>query len=421
MVQQNQRLGLKYQPSLRMQQGLQMLQFPLTELSSYVAQQIVHNPFFDISSLEEDTFCSYRANFCDFSHPDSFFHHLFNQACQTFSENHDLIIAQYIIGNLSDQGLFLQDPEFVALHLEVSLEKVLKIWENIQEFHPLGVAAPSLQAYWLRNLRKTEHPRAYEIIANHYTLLANCEFVKLSHKLRCSLEDLRSILKKALSSIPWSPAAGYAKGKTDLLSPLPDVYLSHDGQVWQIQINGKGLPEIKLNNEIFALYETLSHSERKCLNQYLISAKWLIKNLRKRERTLFAIVEKIILYQEQYLLGEELIPRPLSVKILSRDLAFHESTIFRAIENKALATPIGILPMKHFLPKSVSQNSCCSKDLILRWIQEWIASEKSPLSDVDISRRIATQGISCARRTVAKYREQLNILPAHKRKQRFCI
>lgn len=131
---------------------------------------------------------------------------------------------------------------------------------------------------------------------------------------------------------------------------------------------------------------------------------------------MFSIVEKILPHQENFLLGKTSCPKPLSVKNLSEELPYHESTIFRAIENKTLAGPIGIIPLKHLFPRPISTSDSQSKETILQWIHQWVASETTPLSDADISKRISQQGIQCARRTVAKYRTQLKILPAHKRK-----
>ncbi|AFS21121.1 RNA polymerase sigma-54 factor [Chlamydia psittaci GR9] len=418
MFQHHQKLSLNYLPSLRMQQGLQMLQSPITELSSYILQQIIHNPFFDISSLEEEewsTCSSFPSVDASYSRPESLFSHLLTQVQQTFDRPEDLLIAQHIIGNLSDQGLFLSSPEELSLQLEVSLEAVNKVWKTIQYFHPLGIASPSLQDYWLLHLEGSPHTLAYKIIKEHYSLLINCDFLRIAKKCHCSPADLRHALKNALTTIPWCPAKGYASS-SNIQPALPDVYVAKKDRVWEIQISSKGLPPIKLNSEVFHIYEQLPREEKKTLTQQILSAKWLIKNLRKREQTLFSIVEKILPHQENFLLGKTSCPKPLSVKNLSEELPYHESTIFRAIENKTLAGPIGIIPLKHLFPRPVSTSDSQSKETILQWIHQWVTSETTPLSDADISKRISQQGIQCARRTVAKYRTQLKILPAHKRK-----
>ncbi|BAE80799.1 DNA-directed RNA polymerase sigma 54 [Chlamydia felis Fe/C-56] len=417
MFQQHQKLSLNYLPSLRMQQGLQMLQSPITELSSYVLQQIIHNPFFDLSSLEEEEWsaCSPLSSVdASYSRPESLFSHLLTQVQQTFDHAEDLLIAQHIIGNLSDQGLLLSPPEDLSLQLEVPLDSIHVVWQTIQHFHPLGIASPSLQDYWLLHLEGSSHQLAYKIIKEHYALLINCNFLRIAKKCRCTPADLKQALKNALATIPWCPAEGYAS-LSSTQPALPDVYVTKKQQGWEIQISSRGLPPIKLNSEVFHIYEQLPREEKKNLTQQILSAKWLIKNLRKREQTLFSIIEKILPHQEGFLLGKTSSPKPLSVKQLSEDLSYHESTIFRAIENKKLAAPIGIIPMKLLFPRAASDDSH-SKETILQWIHQWITSETTPLSDSDISERISKHGIQCARRTVAKYRAQLKILPAHKRK-----
>ncbi|WP_348663425.1 RNA polymerase factor sigma-54 [Chlamydia vaughanii] len=419
MFKQQQKLSLKYLPSLRMQQGLQMLQSPITELSTYVLQQIIHNPFFDLSSLEDDEWssCSSLPSIdTSYSRPESLFTHLLTQVEQTFNNAEDRTIAQHIIGNLSDQGLFLLSPEELSIQLDVSLQAVNNVQKAIQNFHPLGIGSSSLQEYWLFLLQNSPHQLAFKIIKEHYTLLINCDFPRIAKKCCCSPSQLRTALKEALSKIPWSPAEGYSSALPNIQPALPDVYVNHKQETWEIQISSRGLPPIKLNNEVFHLYEQLPEAEKKNLKQQILSAKWLIKNLRKREQTLFTIVEKILPHQESFLLGETSSPKPLSVKQLAEELSYHESTIFRAIENKTVAAPVGIIPMKQLFPRAAADNDVQSKETILQWIHQWIASETSPLSDADISARISEQGIQCARRTVAKYRSQLKILPAHKRR-----
>ncbi|SPN73886.1 RNA polymerase factor sigma-54,DNA-directed RNA polymerase specialized sigma subunit, sigma54 homolog,RNA polymerase sigma-54 factor,Sigma-54, DNA binding domain [Chlamydia serpentis] len=425
MFQQKQQLSLKYLPSLRMQQGLRMLQSPLTELSSYITQEIIHNPFLDLSSLEDEE-SSFSSPFISstFAYLNntpapqkSLYTHILSQIDEIFSTSQERLIAHQIAGNLSDQGLFLQNPEDLADQLELPLNEIYRVWNTIQNLNPLGIASPSLQSYWMRLLRDSSHQKAYTIIRDFYPLITNCEFLPIMKKLRLSLPELLTILKKALGTIPWSPAAAYTM-KPLVATPLPDIYLFYHSGSWDIKVSARGLPSIKLNRKTFDFYEQLPKEEQNNLTQQILSAKWLIKNLRKREETLLRIMESLLPKQEKFLLGNISSPEPVAIKSLAEDLALHESTIFRAIENKVIATPIGIFPLKRLFPKGVHQDSSHSKEKILQWIYQWISTEQAPLSDRTISDRITAKGIPCARRTVAKYRSQLNILPANKRKMR---
>ncbi|WP_201456464.1 RNA polymerase factor sigma-54 [Chlamydia sp. 17-3921] len=422
MFQQKQQLSLKYLPSLRMQQGLQMLQTPIAELSSYVIQELINNPFFDLSSLEEEEWHqkSSSANFeATFAQPASLSSVLLSQIHHTFHTTEDLLVAYHITGNLSKEGFFVESPEFIAEQLNISLEKVHTVWRIIQTFHPIGISSPSLQSYWLMRLDNTVHQLAYQIILQCYPALTNCNFNLIAKRFHLSLKDLRKLLRKALGSIPWCPAAEYQAGTTSLAPPCPDIYIDYN-EGWEIRINSKNLPPIKLNHQAFQLYEHLPKEEKKTLTQQILAAKWLIKNLKKREQTLFAIVEKLLPYQENFLLGRTFSPRPLTIKSIAENLRCHESTVFRAVNNKSIASPIGILPLKQLFPRTIStEETSLSKETILKWIRQWTTTEQSPLSDQDISEKISAKGISCARRTVTKYRSQLKILPAHKRKARF--
>ncbi|AHK63622.1 RNA polymerase factor sigma-54 [Chlamydia avium] len=415
MFRPEQKLSLKYLPSLRMQQGLHMLQFPITELSSYLLQQIIHNPCFDLSSLEEEEWspCLSLPSI-EVSQPESLLSYLYTQIQHTFDNPQDVRIAQHIIGNLSEQGLLSIPIQELALQLEVPVEEIAQIQIKIQHFHPLGIASSSLQDYWLFLLKHSSHTLAYTLIKDHYNALRNCDFSSIAKKLRCSPNHLLKSLKDALTSIPWSPAAGYTSPRSCPQPSLPDIYLKYEVGIWEIHINSRGLPPIRIDSHVLHIYEQLPEQEKKNLKHQILSAKWLIKNLKKREQLLFAIVEKMLPYQESFLLGKSSAPQALSVKFLAEELPYHQSTLFRAIENKTIATPKGIFPLKYLFPRPI-HNSTQSKETILRWIHQWISSETSPLSDADISKRISEQGIPCARRTVAKYRAQLNILPAHKR------
>lgn len=418
MLRQSHKLSLAPLASLRLQQGLHMLQAPLAELSTYLVQQITINPFFDLSGLEEGESMEAGNAFSviEMTHPSTpaLYPFLIAQAKETFSEEHDLLIAQQIIGNLSDDGLFTQDPEELSWCIPASVEQIEAIRRRIQDFQPRGIASTSLQEYWLFLLRNTKYDLAYQIIYHHYTSLIACDFSSIAKKMHLPLEAIRHALKEALSSIPWSPVSGFS---TRSVQPsLPDVYAEYQDEVWSIRISSRGLPVIKLNQDVTSLYARIPKEERKELSQQLVAAKWLIKNLKKREQTLLAVVQRALFYQKEYVLGQKRQPDFLSAKTLAKDLGCHESTIFRAIEGKALAVPIGIIPMKSLFPQKVCGATTTTKETVLNWIRQLIATETTPLSDAEISEKISAQGVACARRTVAKYRNQLHILPAHRRK-----
>ncbi|AGW40264.1 RNA polymerase factor sigma-54 [Chlamydia pecorum] len=420
MFQQRQQTSVRPLPLLRMQQGLHMLQAPIAELSSYVIQELIDNPFFDLSSLEEEERSQYSSSFADLesspSQPESLISHILSQIHQAFHTQEDIRIAYHIAGNLSDEGLFLEPVDLLAEQLHVSENRIYTVWGNMQKFHPSGICSPSLKSYWLMRLQDTPHQKAYQIISQCYSALTECNFPVIMKRFGITFKELREILKQALGSIPWCPAAGYHASSHLPSPPPPDIYVMYS-QGWEIRVNSRGLPAIKLNTQAIQLYDDLPKEDKKLLTQQILSAKWLIKNLMKREHTLFSLVQKLLPYQEEFLLGRVSSPRPLTIKKIAEELECHETTIFRAVQNKSLASPIGILPLKLLFPRAVvTEESPLSKETILHWIRQWIATETSPLSDQSLSEKIAEKGIPCARRTVAKYRSQLKIPPAHKRK-----
>lgn len=414
--------SLKLQPSVHMQQGVHILQTPIAELAEYLHQQILLNPFLDLDALEPDA-CSEPDHYSiplssSIEDRHSLFSYLMQQATQTFSTPEDMHIAQYILGNLSTDGLLLTSLEELSILLRVPVERVKKVQNTIQHFDPLGIASASLRDYWLLNIDKKKFPQAHKLIKDFYNHLHQCNFAFISRKTKLSVPTICQILKEALSCIPWSPADMYKKSSLpSLLPPLPDIYLRYQHKSWTMQVCDHGLPTIRINQDTLNLYDSLPKEERRHLHQHILSVKWLLKHLKKRTQTLLLVAEKVVHYQSDFLLGKSKVPQPLSVKTIAQELSFHESTIFRAIEHKVLSTPIGLITMKDLFPKVLNRHSQTSKDVVLQWIKKWIDEEDSPLSDADLSEKMLEQGISCSRRTVTKYREQLRILPSHLRKK----
>lgn len=403
--------SVRLQLSLRMQQGLKILQAPLAELTSYVKQEITQNPVFDLSSLEEEEEEVHFSTFREVeAPPDSLFSYVWKQAKQHFFCAKELRVAQYIIGNLSDGGLFLQTSEEGAQQLDVSITCFTHVLNKIRTFHPIGVASPSLQAYWL--LRLPKKCQAYQIIRDYYAHLITCDFARIGRSLHLSPAQIHKELRQALATIPWQPASDYPT--PHIPSPLPDVYLRFRCDHWEAKMHT--LPEIRLNPDVLNLYNHLPPEEKRCLGHQIRAAKELMFHLRKRDQTLLAIVEKLSQYQSAFLRGKASSPKALSIKELAQEIRFHESTLFRAIENKTLAVPIGLIPMKALFSKTHSQTRV-SQEAISQRIMQMIAEENRPLSDATISANLKRQGICCARRTVAKYRAQLYILPAHQRRK----
>ena len=418
MLHQHRTASVTLCPSLHIQQGLDMLQMPVADLSAFVSQQITINPCFDLDSLDSspESFSFFPLS-DQYPFTETLSSHLFRQIEEHFPLPQERIVAQYIVGNLSPEGFFLDDPSLSALDLGVSPLLFQTIWHRIQQLHPLGIASPSLQSYWLSLLEGSSHKEALTIIRQHFSRLARCDFAAISKKMHIPVADILAFLRQALTSIPWCPAAGFSHSHKTPNPALPDAYLSFSQEaVWEISINKDFLPPIKLNPSVLHIYDTLPRDDKGHLSQHIRSAKHLLRNIKKREETLLAILQVVIPYQEEFLLKKRSYPKAFSVKQVAQELSFHETTICRAIDNKMLATPIGLISMRSLFPQAVGICPDQSKATILHWIHQWISTEKQPLSDAAISQKILAKGIPCARRTVAKYRSQLNIPPAHQRK-----
>lgn len=418
MLHQHQTASVALCPALHLQQGLDMLQMPVAELATFVSQQITINPCFDLDSLDSppESFSFFPISE-QYPFTETLSAYLLRQIDTNFASSQERTIAQYIVGNLSPEGLFLENPSLVAADLNVSEHLFHKVWQRIQQLHPLGVGAPSLQSYWVSLLQTSPHKEALAIIRNHFPRLARCDFTTIARKMHATTTEILTFLRHAFASIPWCPAAGFSETLHPPAPALPDAYLSFSrNSSWDVSINKDCLPSIRLNDTVLDIYPSLPREEKDHLSQQIRAAKQLLRNVKKREETLLAILRVLIPYQEEFLLKKRTSPKAFSVKQIARELSLHEATVCRAIDNKTLATPVGLLPMRSLFPQAVGSCPDQSKATILHWIHQWISTEKHPLSDAAISQKIIEKGIPCARRTVAKYRSQLNIPPAHQRK-----
>ncbi|WP_213318869.1 RNA polymerase factor sigma-54 [Chlamydiifrater volucris] len=413
--------------SQELQQSLKILEAPIDELTQLVIQQVIANPIFDLSSLDSTEaigISSEKSSFASefilgFSEENSPISLLNRQIEATFSSLAERSIAEFIIGSLDEHGFLTTSVKELSILTDYPEETVQHVLDRVKKFSPVGVASFDLKEHWLLQLKLLDFPLVYQAVNDYYSLLIACDFVKIAKKLSVSIEEFSCSLRKAFRKISWVPFSDLEKPRSPLRPPLPDVYLrEHEGQ-WLINVNKKGIPELKLDMEILKLFQETTFGS---WSKEVMAAKHLLKSIKKREQTLIALIQKVLPIQELFLLGKETYPRPCSPKDIAEDLGYHVSTIFRAIENKSVSCPIGIIPLKQLFPSSKNQlqtlqNNSINSEKAKDAIREVVSKEIIPLSDEAISEHLLKMGIVCARRTVSKYRKILQILPANKRKQ----
>jgi RNA polymerase sigma-54 factor len=237
--------------------------------------------------------------------------------------------------------------------------------------------------------------------------------------------SLEMVIENVQIIADLEPVPGRQFGAVDAQYIVPDVYVFRLGNEWVVNLNEDGLPRLRVSN-FYSKMMTDKKSkgdDKNYINEKVKSAEWLIKSIRQRQRTIFRVTESIVKRQREFFdHGVEHL-RPMILKDIAEDIGMHESTISRVTNNKYVHTPRGVLELKYFFNSSVTRadGQDVASESVKRMISDLIKAEdqRRPLSDQRIVELLEEKGIQLARRTVAKYREQLQILPSSKRKKYF--
>jgi RNA polymerase sigma-54 factor len=350
------------------------------------------------------------------------FEHLMQQVHETFDSPEEIAMSETLIGNFNAEG-FLNTPleEIATLsgYKKEDLEKTLKY---IQTFEPRGVGAHSLQESLLIQLSclGKQNTLAAAIIEKNFDDLLHNRIPIIQKGLNCSSEDIKKAISNDISHLDLHPGTSFSREAVQQI--VPDVTLQEDGNGFRVIVNDDYMPSIRLNSKYLKMLEdpNITQDTKDFIHKKIISTKWLLKNIHTRNETLEKIVKSLIQRQEDFFTNMEGKLIPLNMKTIAEELDVHESTIARAVVNKYLDCPRGLLPLRSFFTHAYVTNegldisSKTVRDALMKLIQK--ENKNSPLSDEDLSAQLKDQGMNCARRTVAKYRNELNLGNAHQRK-----
>jgi len=350
--------------------------------------------------------------------------HLDQQIALTPMSDRDRSLVRLMMEALYDDGYLTQslddmiemfDPES-----EVEIDDLQIALHHLQHLDPPGVGARSPAECLALQLRThAQSPirdLAMRIVNEHLELLAQRDFVRLRRNLQCSEDSLREA-HQLICSLSPRPCAAFAVNDTRYV--IPDVVVRKVRGRWSANLNPEAMPKLKVN----ALYAQLLQQNRGNngdLGGQLQEAKWLIKNVQQRFDTILRVAQSIVDQQRQFFDYGEVAMRPLTLREIAEELELHESTISRVTTQKYMSTPRGVLEFKYFFGSHVATDTggAASSTAIRALIRQLVEAEdrKKPLSDSKIADLLGQQGMVVARRTVAKYRESLNIPPVSKRK-----
>jgi RNA polymerase sigma-54 factor len=331
-------------------------------------------------------------------------------------------VGMLIIGNLDAAG-YLKDVSIEELTQEAAcaLECAQRVLARIQEFDPIGVAARTLEECLLIQARHigADDDIVVAMIERHLGNLEKKNYQAIAKDLHQPLEEIVEAAK-VIASFDPKPGRLYSDEEPRYITP--DVYVHKVGDKYFVVPNDDGLPKLKISS----FYRTAlsdSPQARDYVQDKLRSAQWLIRSIQQRQRTIVKVTESIIKFQREFFDKGIAYLKPLILRDVAEDIGMHESTVSRVTTNKYVHTPQGIFELKFFFNSGISRmdGDDIASESVKSKIKEIIAKEdpKHPMSDQKIVELLKEQNIDIARRTVAKYREQLGILSSSKRRQLF--
>ncbi|MBV1914200.1 MAG: RNA polymerase factor sigma-54 [Pseudomonadales bacterium] len=354
--------------------------------------------------------------------------HLLWQLNLTLMSDTDRIIALAIIDGINTDGMLTHPLEEIHYsfekELDIELDEVVAVLRRIQQFDPVGIAARSLSECLLLQLMQLpeDTPWRHEaelIINGHLESLAVRDYATLKKKLKLKDESLSQAIQ-LIQTLNPKPGAYLSDSRTEYV--VPDVYVSKVNNRWRVELNPDIAPKIQINNQYASMVRRAdSGKDNTFLRNNLQEARWFIKSLTSRNETLLKVASRIVEIQQGFLDQGEEAMKPLVLHDIAELVEMHESTISRVTTQKYMHTPRGIFELKYFFSSHLGTDSGgeCSSTAIRAIIKKLVVAENpiKPLSDNKISALLKDQGINVARRTIAKYRESMQIPPSNERKQ----
>jgi RNA polymerase sigma-54 factor len=446
----------------QLQQSLQILQAPMLELRNLIQQEIESNPTLELEQTEptiedkqqeRDEFqeeferlakldeewrdymaqsSSYSGRSADDEERRQFFfdslvkeetlqQHLLEQVQSSELQDGDRKIAELIIGNIDDHGFLQTAPEDIANNTGMDVADLSRVLEIVQTFHPIGVGARDLRDCLLVQLKRLgkEQSLEYRIVDRFLEDLGKRRFPEIARRLGTTPEQVQRAAN-FIGTLDPKPGQIFTADPNNYV--LPDVTVEKIGSVWQISLNGDQIPHLRISNT----YKDLMSSDRNgadvrdYIRDKIRSGKFLIKSIHQRQQTISNIAHQIVDRQKEFLeLGPSAL-KPMTMVQIADIVGVHETTVSRAISGKYMSTPHGVFDMKYFFTPGyqTADGESMSNTSVKGAIAELVKNEdpKGPLSDKEIVELLSKRGIPIARRTVAKYRNELNILPSNMRK-----
>ncbi len=464
---QSQNLSLHQVLAPQLQQSLLILQAPLLELRNLVQQEMETNPvleelpnepdadersaadtaadekfkeeFDKLAKLDEEwrdymaQSSSYSGRSQEAEDKRQFFfdsiatqetlqQHLMGQLNQNVLNARDRKTAELIIGNIDDNGFLQTTPEEMALNTGIPQEDFENMLTLIQSFYPPGVGARDLRECLLIQLKREGRQTSleYKIISEHMRDLGKRRFPEIARRMGISVEQVQKCANN-IARLDPRPGQVFAAAPQNYV--LPDVTVEKVNGTYQVVLNGEQIPHLRISNtykDIMA-QDGKGSEVKDYIRDKIRSGKFLIKSIHQRQQTISNIAHQIVKRQGEFFEKGSSYLKPMTMVQIADAVGVHETTVSRAISGKYMATPQGVFDMKYFFTPGyqTSSGESMSNTSVKGAILDLVKNEggSAPLSDKEIVEILSKRGIPIARRTVAKYRTELNILPSNMRRK----
>jgi RNA polymerase sigma-54 factor len=350
--------------------------------------------------------------------------HLTSQLNLHLRGAHDLLIGQHIVGMVNEQGYLMGDASAIAKNLGAAPADVERVLAVLKTFDPVGVFAADLKeclALQLKELNRFDP--AMERLIDNLPLVAKRDYPALKNLCGVGADDLHEMIAELRQ---LNPKPGHAFGSEPISPIIADVIVraTQDG-AWQVELNSETLPRVLINNQYSArvVGGASKAQDKQFLSECHAQASWLVKSLDQRAKTILKVSQEIVKQQDAFLVLGIAHLRPITLRMVADAIEMHESTVSRVTSNKYMQTPRGTFELKYFFTNAIASGDAGveqhSSESVRHRIKELISAEtpEKILSDDDLVEMLKAESIEIARRTVAKYRESLNILSSVQRRR----
>lgn len=378
-----------------LRQSLKILQLSEVELSEWIQEEIERNPLLE----EMPRLHSKAIPLPEMASKPTLREHLLAQARESLA---DIELAEHLIDHLDEKG-FLSIPLNEIPRPQIEVQNALAV---IQTFDPPGIGARNLQEALLLQLKRKSYSLAEILIRDHFQDLLQSRFKTIQKQLNVAPSDFSMALNQ-ISKLRMRPAEAFDREMPSQW--IADLIIKESETGWTLQVGEEELPPFRIREEYSAL--NCSQEEKETLKEWHVSARWLCRCLSRRRELLLKIGKLLLTTQARYFeTGKDV--KPIYISDLAKILGVHPTTAWRAVANKSLSTPYGMCPLQKFFSEAASKDPI--KELLLRLIKQ--EDKAAPYTDEALSCLLQENGVSCARRTVSKYRKSMKIGSAIQRK-----